>query len=177
MRLRRDERQLCSLSRSTWMPSQQNCLFSHRTSPSPRPQERPLVSKCVIMVSFGAVCLTEWPSDLFHLLTVLPWLWRPKQGLWATASHGNGSNNVTSVMWGAIRKVRRWEALKMDIGMRREDLSELPVSGIPERPTTAPGIQPRSWSSWDKFTTSQYPGSILKQWTSIVALRISYYYD
>lgn len=164
MRLRRDERQLCSLSRSTWMPSQQNCLFSHRTSPSPRPRERSLVSKCVIMVSFGAACLTEWPSDLFHLLTFPPWLWRPKRGLWATASRVDDCDNMTSVMWGVVQKVRRWEALKTDVGMWREGLSELPVNGLPETPTTAPEIQPRFWSSWDKckFTTNQYPGSILK---------------
>lgn len=31
---------------------------------------RPLVSKCVIIFAFGAVCLTEWPSDLLHFLIV-----------------------------------------------------------------------------------------------------------
>lgn len=37
---------------------------------------RPLVSKCVIIFAFGAVCLTEWPSDLHHLLIVPWWPWR-----------------------------------------------------------------------------------------------------
>lgn len=72
--LRGDERQLCSLSSYTWLHLQQKCLFSQRTNPLLRLWVLPLVSKSVIIVSFSEACLTGWPSDLFHLLTVPWWL-------------------------------------------------------------------------------------------------------
>lgn len=67
--LRGDERQLCSLSRSTWMHLQRKRLFSQRNESHAEAVRPLLVSKCVIIVSFGTApssWVTLWPASFAH---------------------------------------------------------------------------------------------------------------
>lgn len=182
--MRGDERQLCSLSRSIWIHLQQNYLFSQGTSPLLRLWERPLVFKCVIIVSFDTASLTRWPSDLLHLLVVPWWLRRDQTphscSLRATASSVDGCGSMSLMLWVChtgknhlVSPEQGWGTLKTDDSFWQEGISDSPVSATRwivniTRNITGKLLVPELLEQWQKHTKSHLLKSGLTRLNSAV---------